>query len=162
MKTSFVSVLIAAMIPAAAIILAAPVEQAAQNAAPAPVQADGAPQNLKVLPRDLTARQVREIMEGWTDALGVDCSTCHVRDTANVAANGRPRYNYADDSRQEKKTARVMYALTQEVNGAFLSKVPNSGIPVGCGTCHRGHLSPVPYNSDDDSSARHTGASANR
>jgi hypothetical protein len=149
------------MIPATAIIFAAPAEQAAQNAAPALAQTDGTPQNLKVLPKDLTVHQVREIMEGWTDALGVDCSTCHVRDAANVAANGRPRYNYADDSRQEKRTARVMYAMTQEVNGAFLSKVPNSGIPIGCGTCHRGHLSPVPYNSDDDNTAGHTDASTN-
>lgn len=99
------------------------------------------PKNLKVLPSNLTIRQVRDIMNDWTDALGVDCDTCHVRDAADLGPNGRPRFNYADDSKQEKRTARVMNAMTQEINSQFLSKVPNSGIPISCSTCHRGHLS---------------------
>lgn len=153
MKLSYVPVLIAALAPAAAAFIAAPALQAAQSAAPAPAAAPAAemPKNLKVLPSNLTVRQVRDIMNDWADALGVDCSTCHVRDAANLAPNGHPRFNYADDSKQEKRTARVMYAMTQEINSQFLSKVPNSGVPISCGTCHRGHLSPVPYNSDDDS-----------
>ena len=153
MKMSYVPVLIAALVPASAVFIAAPALQAAQSAAPAPAvaPADETPKNLKVLSKDLTIHQVRDIMNDWTDALGVDCSTCHVRDPNNLAPNGRPRFNYADDSKQEKRTARVMYAMTQEINSQFLSKVPNSGIPISCSTCHRGHLSPVPYNSDDDS-----------
>jgi cytochrome c5 len=149
LKLSYVAVLLAAILPASAVFVAEPAMQAAQDAAPA--QAETAPQNLQVLPKNMTVRQVKEIMDGWTDALGVDCSTCHVRDAANLGPNGKPRFNYADDSKQEKKTARVMYAMTQEINAQFLSKVPNSGIPISCSTCHRGHLSPVPYNSDDDS-----------
>lgn len=149
----YVPVLIAALVPAVAAFIAAPALQAAQSAAPAPAAApvDETPKNLQVLPKDLTIHQVRDIMNDWADALGVECSTCHVRDPNNLAPNGRPRYNFADDSKQEKKTARVMYAMTQEINSQFLSKVPNSGIPISCSTCHRGHLSPVPYNSDDDS-----------
>lgn len=153
MKMRYVPVLIAALVPAVAAFIAAPALQAAQSAAPAPAAApvDETPKNLQVLPKDLTIHQVRDIMNDWADALGVECSTCHVRDPNNLAPNGRPRYNFADDSKQEKKTARVMYAMTQEINSQFLSKVPNSGIPISCSTCHRGHLSPVPYNSDDDS-----------
>lgn len=144
------TVLLAAIVPASAAFIAAPAIHASQSAAPAAAQT--MPQNLQVLPKDLTTRQVRDIMDGWADALGVDCSTCHVRDAANVGPNGKPRFNYADDSKQEKKTARVMYAMVQQINGQFLSKVPNSGIPVSCSTCHRGHLSPVPYSSDDENS----------
>jgi cytochrome c5 len=153
LKLSYVPVLLAALIPATAAFIAAPAMQAAQSAATAPAAApaDEAPKNLKVLSKDLTIHQVRDIMNDWTDALGVECSTCHVRDPNNLAPNGRPRFNYADDSKQEKRTARVMYAMTQEINSQFLSKVPNSGIPISCSTCHRGHLSPVPFNGDDDS-----------
>lgn len=103
------------------------------------------PQNLKVLPSNLTTRQVRAIMDGWTDALGVDCDTCHVRNPNDLAPNGHPRMNYADDSKEEKKTARVMYKMVQSINADYLAKVPNSGMPVDCGTCHRGHLSPEPF-----------------
>jgi hypothetical protein len=151
LKFSYALVFIAVVILAMAVFVIVPAIHAVQSAVP--VQAETAPQNLQVLPKGLTARQVKEIMNGWTDALGVDCSTCHVRDAANLDPKGKPRFNYADDSRQEKKTARVMYAMTQEINAQFLSKVPNSGIPISCSTCHRGHLSPVPYNSDDDSTS---------
>jgi Photosynthetic reaction centre cytochrome C subunit len=158
LKASSVCVLIASLIPAAAVLAAVPVLQPAQNVPPA--QASNQPKNLKVLPNDLTIHQVRDIMDGWTDALGVDCSTCHVRDTANPAPNGRPHYNYADDSKQEKRTARVMYEMTETINSRFLSTVPNSGIPVTCGTCHRGHLSPVPFSSDDEGAPAKTGDTA--
>ena len=155
MKLSYVPVLFAALVPANAAFIAAPAMQTAQSAATAPAAApaDEMPKNLKVLSSELTIHQVRDIMNDWTDALGVDCGTCHVRDPNNLAPNGRPRFNYADDSKQEKRTARVMYAMTQEINSQFLSKVPNSGIPISCSTCHRGHLSPAPFNSDDSAPA---------
>lgn len=108
------------------------------------------PVNLKVLANQhLTMRQVREIMEDWTDEIGGDCSTCHVRNTKLLISAGAPRYNYADDSKQEKKTARVMYSMTQSINERYLATVPNSGIPVTCGTCHRGHLSPELFSAPD-------------
>lgn len=150
MKASTLLVLVSALIPFAGAMAASPILQASQNAAATATSNE--PQNLKVLPKDMTTRQVRDVMDGWTDALGVDCSTCHVRNTA-VAADGRPHYNYADDSKQEKRTARVMYAMTETINAKYLSTVPNSGIPVTCGTCHRGHLSPEPFSTDDDAAA---------
>ena len=103
------------------------------------------PTNLEVLPRDLTGAQVRDVMEGWANDLGVECSTCHVRNPKDIGPNGRPRFNYADDSKQEKKTARVMYTMVDTINVNFVSRAPNSGIPVSCGTCHRGHLAPEQY-----------------
>jgi Photosynthetic reaction centre cytochrome C subunit len=148
-KVSSLSVLMAALIPAVGVLTASPILQAAQNMVPAP--AGDQPKNLKVLSKDLTMRQVREIMDGWSDALGADCGTCHVRDTANPTGEGRPHYNYADDSKQEKRTARVMYEMTVEINSRFISTVPNSGVPVTCGTCHRGRLSPAPLSSEDGS-----------
>lgn len=104
-----------------------------------------APTNLKVLPKNLTGEQVHEIMEKWEGALGAHCSTCHTPDPNNIGPNGRPRLNFADDSKPEKNTARLMYKMTEDINQNYVSMVDNSGAPVTCGTCHRGHLDPEPF-----------------
>jgi len=104
-----------------------------------------APTNLKVLPKDLTGDQVHEIMEKWEGSLGVHCNTCHAPYPNNIGPNGRPRLNYADDSKPEKATARLMYTMTEDINMNYVSKVPNSDTPVTCGTCHRGHFGPEPF-----------------
>jgi hypothetical protein len=104
-----------------------------------------APTNLKVLPKDLTGDQVHEIMEKWEGSLGTHCSTCHTADPNNIGPNGRPRLNYADDSKPEKAIARMMFTMTEDINMNYVSKVPNSEMPVTCGTCHRGHLGPEPF-----------------
>jgi len=149
--------LVAAMGCATAAVFAlSPASQAAQDAGAAkpPVHMYPAPTNLKVLPKDLTGGQVHQIMDGWADQLGGDCSTCHVRNPNDIGPNGRPRFNFADDSKEEKRTARVMYTMVQSINGDFIAKVPNSGMPVTCGTCHRGHLSPPPFSDSDDAAPK--------
>ncbi len=103
------------------------------------------PTNLKVLPKTLTGQQVHEIMEQWEGSLGAHCNTCHTADPKNIGPNGRPRLNFADDSKEEKQTARMMYKMTEDINVNYVSKVPSSDQPVTCGTCHRGHLGPEPF-----------------
>jgi mono/diheme cytochrome c family protein len=117
----------------------------ANSAPPPPPRAYPAPTNLKVLPRNLTGQQVRDIMEQWEASLGTHCSTCHAPDPKNIGPNGRPRLNFADDSKSEKITARIMYTMTEDINVNYVSKVPSSDMPVTCGTCHRGHLGPEPF-----------------
>ncbi|MGD0736256.1 MAG: c-type cytochrome [Terracidiphilus sp.] len=114
------------------------------------------PTNLQVLPKNLTGDQVHEIMETWEAYLGVHCSTCHAADPKNIGPNGRPRLNYADDSKPEKATARLMYKMTEDINVNYVSKVPSSEVPVTCGTCHRGHFGPEPFviPPDDDHGPR--------
>lgn len=104
-----------------------------------------APTNLKVLPKNLTGQQVRDIMEIWEGSLGVHCNTCHAEDPKNVGPNGRPRLNFADDSKPQKNTARLMYTMTQGINKDYIMKIEGAEKPVACGTCHRGHLDPEPY-----------------
>jgi len=104
-----------------------------------------APTNLKVLPKNLTGQQVRDIMENWEGSLGVHCDTCHTADPKNIAPNGRPRMNFADDSKPEKNSARLMYTMLEDINVNYVAKVPNSGMAVTCGTCHRGRLNPEPF-----------------
>ena len=59
--------------------------------------------------------------------------------------NGRPRLNFADDSKPEKKTARLMYKMTNDINDNYVSMVDEGTAKVTCGTCHRGHLKPETY-----------------
>jgi hypothetical protein len=109
-----------------------------------------APTNLKVLPKDLTGRQVRDTMETWAGSLGVKCEFCHTADPKNVGPNGRPRTNFADDSKPDKQIARIMYTMTQQMNKDYISKAMDldkdgMGSAVTCGTCHRGHEMPEDF-----------------
>jgi hypothetical protein len=138
---------------AAAVFAVSTVAQAPQSAPapvggpppPPPLQVRPAPTNLKVLPKDLTGEQVHEIMEQWEGSLGAHCNTCHTADPKNIGPNGRPRLNFADDSKEEKATARKMYQMTEEINRNYVAKIDSSGAAVTCGTCHRGHLGPEPF-----------------
>ena len=109
-----------------------------------------APTNLQVLPKDLTGQQVHEIMEGFAGSLGVHCDFCHAADPKNIGLNGKPRLNFADDSKDDKKIARIMISMTQQINGDYISKAsaldPDSmNMKVTCGTCHRGHEMPEEF-----------------
>ncbi len=108
------------------------------------------PTNLQVLPKDLTGRQVRDIMETWQGSLGVKCEFCHTPDPKNVGPNGRPRMDFANDSKPDKQIARIMYSMTQQMNKDYISKAMDldkdgMGSPVTCGTCHRGHKMPEDF-----------------
>jgi Photosynthetic reaction centre cytochrome C subunit len=104
-----------------------------------------APTNLKVLPHNLTGKQVVEIMEKWEGELGTNCKTCHAVDPKHLGPDGKPTLIFADDSKEDKQTARKMYQMMQEINVNYISKIDGSGAPVTCGTCHRGHLGPEPF-----------------
>ena len=128
------------------------VAQAPQQAAPPPGQHEHhdhpAPTNLKVLPKTMTGEQVHELMETWEGSLGVHCDTCHTADPKNIGPNGRPRLNFADDSKPKKDTARLMFKMTEDINKNYVSMVGETGAPpaqVTCGTCHRGHLKPEAF-----------------
>ncbi len=136
------------LLAAAALFLAAAftVTTVAQTPAPTPQHHEApAPTNLKVLPKGLTGEQVHEIMHKWAAALGTECGTCHAADPTRVGPDGRPRLNFALDTKPEKNTARLMYTMVQEINTQYIGKIDNSGQPVMCGTCHRGHLDPEPF-----------------
>ena len=109
------------------------------------------PTNLKVLPKDLNGQQVRDIMEHWAGDLGVHCDACHAADPNNVGPNGRPRLKFEDDSKDEKKMARIMYTMTEDIKANYVKKVADMdkmespAAPLTCGTCHRGHLDPEAF-----------------
>jgi len=130
----------------------APQSPAPEGMAPGgrPMRNYPAPTNLQVLPKNLTGREVHEMMETWAGSLGVHCDFCHVADPKSVGPNGRPRLNFPDDSKPDKKIARIMYTMTQQMNKDYISKAMDldpdgMGMPVTCGTCHRGHEMPEEF-----------------
>ena len=99
--------------------------------------------NLKVLPKDISKRELQATMRGFAFALGVRCGHCHVEKPA--AASG---YDFPADDKDAKKTARLMLRMVEAINRDYIAKVENTGnkatIRVECMTCHRGLTQPQP------------------
>jgi len=139
----------------AAIFAASSVAQAPQGPPPGPGGWQNrnfpAPTNLQVLPKNLTGKQVREIMQGWAGALGEHCDYCHAANPNKLGPNGRPELDFASDAKDEKKMARIMYTMTETIKKDYVAKVvamdkmDEPASPVTCGTCHRGHEDPLPF-----------------
>jgi len=133
----------------------------AQAPAGAPEHHDAPPPtNLQVLPKTMTGEQVHELMHKWEASLGSECSTCHAADPTKKRPDGRPMLNFADDSKPEKATARLMVRMVQEINSQYIGKMTDPGEPVTCATCHRGHLDPPPFVAPPDHDHDHAAPGA--
>ena len=98
--------------------------------------------NLTVLPANMPAPQVIQLMQGFEAALGVTCEHCHV-----FFGQGNPMNNMASDDKQPKKTARIMMLAARDfqakLTAADLGKQNAADVgAVMCGTCHRGKAIP--------------------
>ncbi len=117
-----VSAVLAAILLCAVAIAA---QTAATPASPAGGPPPGPPQgpppkpkNLKVLPEDIDHDRLIAIMRGFSGALGVRCTHCH------VGQEGDPRsMDFASDDKDEKKTAREMLKMTEAINSEYISKI---------------------------------------
>lgn len=69
-----------------------------------------------------TRKEVTTIMKTFTQGLGVKCSHCHEKD-------------YSSDTKAEKKTAREMIKMLDEMNTRY-SMFEKKG---SCFMCHRGN-----------------------
>jgi tetratricopeptide (TPR) repeat protein len=112
--------------------------------APVSLQAQFPPDsftNLKVLPRDIPPDTLVRMMAGFTRALGVRCTHCH------VGEEGQPleTYDFAADDKAPKEKARVMIEMLGRINGQHLASLKERVDPplrVECVTCHRGVREP--------------------
>jgi len=97
------------------------------------------PTNLKVLPKDLTGQQVRDIMRGYERQVGEECEHCHAQDPTTG------RNDFPSDANPMKERARVMIKMTADINAVYLTQLtdPKPVNPVDCGTCHRGAGKPA-------------------
>lgn len=91
--------------------------------------------NLQIFPKDTPREQVIVAMQGFTQALGVQCNYCHFQE-------GRGgRNDFATDEKPTKKAARGMMTLARDINTKLpdaIGKAADQTTRVGCATCHRG------------------------
>ncbi|HEU4463975.1 MAG TPA: c-type cytochrome [Gemmatimonadota bacterium] len=98
-------------------------------------------ENLRVLPEDFPAERLSAVMRGFTRALGVRCSYCH------VGEEGQPlsTFDFASDDNPKKDIARTMYRMLGVINDTLATIEPSGPAPVNmwCHTCHRGRPRPT-------------------
>ncbi len=87
---------------------------------------DGGFKNLKVLKPANKAEMMR-IMAAYNKELGVKCEHCHTKD-------------YADESKEEFKKARVMQTMVNEINEKYFNY--KDAPKVSCVYCHGGNPKP--------------------
>jgi hypothetical protein len=100
------------------------------------------PQNLEVLPADISSAELSNTMRGFAMGLGVRCNDCHV---------GEPNaplhtYDFASDEKPLKQKARLMLEMVQDINLRHVPKLDGvettQRVAVRCVTCHRGQAQP--------------------
>ncbi len=102
-----------------------------QGPPPRPIPLPGKPaeeiyKNIQVL-KGVPSEDLIPSMQMFRAALGVQCTFCH-----------KDLNDLADDSKQEKKTAREMIAMMRRINEQNF----NGRLEVTCATCHQGHNDP--------------------
>ena len=123
-----------------ALILGCTAMQQQKAQAPKPDQLQF--KNLKVLAPDMTRDALISAMRGYSRALGVRCTHCHVQ----TATEPKEAMDFVSDAKPEKNVARTMIRMTRAINADYVSKVNEHGDTVSCGTCHRGHAVPEAFN----------------
>jgi len=98
------------------------------------------PKNLTIL-KGFTGQQLSPVMRGFTRALGVRCSYCH------VGEEGKPlsTYDFASDANPNKNRARAMLTMLRSVTEQ-LKTFNASGekrVNMWCHTCHMGRSRPT-------------------
>ena len=98
-------------------------------------------ENLKVLPRDISSKELQGIMtDDFEDGLGVSCGYCH------APASGGHGLDFVSDAKPEKEIARAMMRMTIGLNKKYFKvkhPVPGSAsLTVTCVTCHKGQAFP--------------------
>jgi hypothetical protein len=90
--------------------------------------------NIKIMKGIPAGRFVNIMNVGFGRSLGVSCGFCHVPGKWDL------------DDKEEKNTARTMFAMVGTINRDYMAKVPNdrgAAPTVNCFTCHRGNAQPI-------------------
>ena len=101
------------------------------------------PNNLQVLSKDITSRDIGTLMKRYAEELGVNCSYCHVENSQTQ------KLDYASDENPTKQTARLMIRMLTDINTRYLSQLGDRryAVPITCGNCHQGQSNPPPFES---------------
>lgn len=93
--------------------------------------------NLQFFPEGIARDELIGHMRQFSFALGVRCQYCHFGGDG-ISFDG---VEFDSDEKPEKRRARAMLEMTDEINGTLLSAIPERRSPhvvVECRTCHRG------------------------
>ncbi len=117
------------------------------------------PVNIQVLSEALKRSTLRANMVGFTVALGVRCSYCH------VGVEGEPlsTYDFPSDENPNKNRARVMFKMVDAINNEHLSQIESStvtNVDMWCHTCHRGISRPISLGEELEQSYKAEGLDA--
>ena len=98
--------------------------------------------NLKVLPKNISSKDLQKIMvDEFQDGLGVGCNFCHAKEKGSL------HFDYASDEKPEKEIARSMMLMTMDVNKKYFEVenplIGDSVLTISCNTCHQGTPHPV-------------------
>ncbi len=98
------------------------------------------PQNLKVLPKDISSKELSNTMKGFALGLGARCETCH----DGEAGQPLTTFDFESDKRPMKRKARMMIEMLADINSDYVPKLNEiedaERVEVRCVTCHRGRL----------------------
>ena len=90
--------------------------------------------NLQILPKDITKEDLKKMMDGFAEQLGVKCTFCHVPDTPEK------------DDRPHKADARRMIKMVMDLKAKKAEYFgPRAKDVVTCGLCHKGKAEPEPF-----------------
>lgn len=92
--------------------------------------------NVQVLKGITAAELVQKMDKEYATAMSWNCTNCH-----RLAPQG----NFASDTSTDKKRARFMQQMQNDINLVQLPKLyPKDTPKVSCATCHRGYNEPAP------------------
>ena len=96
-------------------------------------------ENLQVLPKEISKRELMGNMKSFALGLGVRCQFCH------VGEEGQPlsEFDFVSDEKETKKKARVMIQMRDAINNQHLTQLgEENALQVNCVTCHHGQEEP--------------------
>ncbi len=98
-------------------------------------------ENLKVLPKDISNKDLDSVMAGFERSLGVGCDFCHAKSKTNPS-----ELDFASDDKPEKEITRKMMKMTEMINKEFFDYTilykADELLAVSCTTCHDGYARP--------------------
>lgn len=104
-----------------------------------PQQGDQKAKNLKVLPKNISHDELKNIMDDFKVALGVKCNFCHA-----ARKDDPSKLDFASDENEHKEIARKMMRMTAKINKSYFNKKQEDGSlkAISCATCHNGAKHP--------------------
>src|SRR5829696_7245336 len=98
--------------------------------------------NLKVLPKNISEKEMDKVMAEFEHALGVGCDFCHAKSKIDTAA-----LDFASDEKPEKLVTRKMISMSNKINKEWFNAKSKYGeeeamLEARCMTCHHGEPHP--------------------